>query len=128
MRAAAVSRVARMFDTQTVTIVPRRQGFDTTSQPAADPERQPFTRAATVELAPQAPDAARKPAGDPGSRGQVSYAAVMTADTNDWPYLPKRLVDLVTIASGQMAGRSFTVQAVEDDASGRPAFYLSPAG
>lgn len=121
--------VAGVFDKQTVTVKPRTRGLDTTAQRAVDPDRQAFTRPATVELAPNAPPTAQRPAGDPAAaRSQVFHEAVMSADVRDWPYLPNRELDIVTVVTGDLAGKSFTVRAVEDDGTGRPAFYLGAAG
>lgn len=122
--ATADAAVAATFDTDTVTIVPKSTGRAVNGPAVDDGSRAPFTRMASVERGPVEPGLAERPAGDPGSPhgGAVQYEAVMTATVAGWPYLPQR-GDQVTCGNDR-----YSVASVQDDRSGRPAFYLNRAG
>lgn len=121
--ATADAAVASTFDRTSATMVPRKVGMDVNRAPVADPDRASFVRLVSIERGPTAFPVSERPSGDPASQRQpVQYEAVMTATVVDWPWLPAR-GDRI-----EEATHAWTVGAVQNDGTGRPAFFLNRAG
>lgn len=131
--AAADATVAGVFDRQVVQVRAKSRGFGVNSAAGDDPERAAFVRAVSIELEPQGFPTAQRHGADPASqRNQVFHEAVMTAHVADWPWLP--LVGDMVVPGAVVSGdfvpgaEKFVVASVQDDPTGRPAFYLNRAG
>lgn len=112
--------VAGYFDEDACTLRPRAQGQSPNHPHRDDPDREAFDFPGSLELEPPADRLPRHPPADPATRGgTISYEAVLTAYTAQWPYAAKRF-DYV-----DCKGQRWRIEAIENDGSGRPAFYLS---
>lgn len=87
---ACDAAVAGVFDEIDVTAQARRQGVSVNDLGTDDEARQSFAFKASISLAP--PVTGRGDLYDPGTArgGLVSYAAVLTANSADWPWMPVR--------------------------------------
>jgi hypothetical protein len=111
---------AEIFDYTGCRLQPRISGVTVNHATAADPGREAFDFTGSIDLEPPADRIPRHLSSDTGIRnGTVSYDAVLTAHVADWPYLPRR-GDFVVAA-----GKTWKIEAKEEDGGLRPAWYLS---
>ncbi len=91
-------------------------------KPQDDPARPAFEFMGTVELEPPSTKIWRHLSPDPGLRGDrsdtVSYEAVLTAHSGNWPWQPQR--DDFVEADGVV----WKVAAIGQDGTVRPAYFL----
>lgn len=87
-----------------------------------DPDRQAFDFMGTIELEPPSTKIWRHLSSDPGLRGDrsdtVSYDAVLTAHSGNWPWEPQR-EDFV-----EANGIVWKIAAIGQDSTVRPAYFL----
>lgn len=110
---------AAVFDVTTLTLQPRSPGVTVNHKAANDHLRAAFDFMGTIELEPPSTKIMRHLSADPVSRDDiVSYEAVLTANIAEWPYKPAR-GDFVVAPD-----RTWKIEALGQDGSVRPAFYL----
>jgi hypothetical protein len=121
--------VAGVFDMISCRTKPMRSpGMQVNAKPIADSGRAEFDFVCSMDLGPSQDAIPRHLPSDTGVRGtMVSYDAVLTALTGDWPWVPGKGDRFeVLITSGMFAsGSQWSIIAGEEDGSSRRAFYLN---
>lgn len=121
--------VAGVFDTMSCRAKPMRSpGMQVNAKPIADTGREEFDFACSMDLGPSQDAIPRHMPGDTGVRGtMVSYDAVLTALTGDWPWQPGKGDRFEVLATSGMfvAGSQWSITAGEEDGTPRRAFYLN---
>ncbi len=116
---------ADVFDVTPCRLQPRAAGRSVNHAAQNDPNRTAFDFMGTLELGPPSTKVWRHlspDAGIPGnSNDTVSYDAVLTAHTGDWPYKPKR-DDFFVVGAD-----TWRIAAIMLDGSIRPAYLLVKA-
>lgn len=119
--AACDESVAAVFDEIDATATARRAGLSVNDLSVDDPSRPAFAFKASISLSP--PATGRADIYDPGTRGEraVSHAAVLTAHSATWPWIPVR-EDLI-----EANGTQWHIVAVDRHGSDRFVAYLNKA-
>lgn len=112
-------KVSAVFDRHSCTLKPRRDGVSVNHGRQDDDSRAPFDFVGTIDEQPSGELLARHRSGDPGSRdANPHFDAVLTANTEAWPYLPKKGDHVIG------ALNTWQIDADAIDGGLRKAFYL----
>jgi hypothetical protein len=113
---------AGVFDVTPCQLQPRTKGRSVNHGAQDDPSRVPIDFVGTLELGPPSTKVWRHLSPDPGDAGNrsdtVSYDAVLTAHTGNWPYKAER-EDFFIVGAD-----TWRIAAILQDGTVRPAFLL----